>query len=405
MPTVKIVKKTIMKEKIINHYNGFDNNPSTTEGIGFVVLRWCIAIFTIASTFNPSVNGLTLYLWFPLMCLDKDFIIALVQKINLRICILYLAFIFCCLISFKIGLAVKVTILFLGVTYLVLIGNRILKKIYICFLISAFFCIIQFITYFYSPELAYQLGPGSIGEFIWGEYATLTYTNQYVVFLFPRMSGLSREAGFFVSLLFIVFLIRVRYGKLTLIEKMIFLLGFLFSLSKVSLLIFIIPIVFLVKNIINKIPIIIFLSLIFAAYCIIANHLNIGSTSYFFDNESIAHRLSSAYLLFHMDENYFFTGCSQDYNCFTSEGTALVNYLVNDRNLLPSIGFIGLIIDFGFLGILLIFISIITLKLNNFTLLLLIIFTLTVNILTMDNFIILLYYYLLTYDKKGLYES
>ncbi|RKS84691.1 hypothetical protein DES39_1905 [Orbus hercynius] len=389
-----------MKDKVFKYSSDLIDNECNKENLALSCLRWCIAFFFIASPFNPSINDLTLYIWFPLMFCDRYFIGQLIKRINLNYLILFILWIGYCLFSLKIGLAIKFIAIFIGVTYLFFLNNFIIKKIYVCFLFSAIFCIIQFFSFLYSPELAYQLGPGNIAVLLWGKFATLTYTNQYVVFLFPRMSGLSREAGFFVSLLCIVFLIRIRYGKLTFIEKVIFLLGFLFSLSKVSILGVILPILFLFRSLIKKIPTLLTLLIVFSVYCVVAIYLNIGSTSFFYDNESIAHRLSSAYLIFNMRDNYILTGCPSDYQCFTSDGMALVDYLVNGRHLLPSIGLPGLIIEFGILGIVLILSSMIILKFDSFKLLLLVLFTSTVYILTMDNFTILLYYYLISSDLR-----
>lgn len=379
-----------------NHFNRI----VAKEGTGLSCLRWLIAFFFIATPFNPSIDDTTIYLWLPMICCDKEFVLKLIERINLKYVLLLFLWLTSCLLSLKFNLTIKCFSICLGVAYIFFIGEAIIKKIYACFLFSAIFCIIQFVTYFYSPVLANSLGPEQMSLALWGEYATLTFTNQYVLFLFPRMSGLSREAGFFVSLLCIVFLIRKQYGKMTFVENVIFLLGFLFSLSKISILGLLLPILFLFKNFINKIPVFLTFLVLFLVYCYIAVYLNIGSTNYFYDNESIAHRFSAAYLVFNMQEKYLLTGCPVDFNCFNSESMALVDYLVNERHLYPSIGFIGLILDFGLFGIILICFSVVILKLDSFKFFILVLFTSTVYILTVDNFIILLYYYLIMLDSK-----
>lgn len=387
--------------KINNFFlNSVFNNIAIREGFYLSCLRWLIAFFFIATPFNPSINDTTIYLWLPMIFFDKDFVLQLIKRMNLKYLFLLFLWLACCLLSFKFHLIIKCVSIFLGVSYIYLVGNAVVKKIYICFLFSALFCIFQFVIFFYSPALAHQFGPEEISVALWGEYATLTFTNQYVLFLFPRMSGLSREAGFFVSLLCIVYLIRIQYGKLFFSEKIIFLLGFLFSLSKISILGVLLPILFLFKRVINKVPVFFTFFILLVTYCYIAVYLDISSTSYFYDNESIAHRFSAAYLVLNMKQEYLLTGCPIDLNCFNSESRALVHFLVNERSLYPSIGFIGLILDFGLLGLILTFFSVIILRLNSFKLLILILFTSTVYILTADNFIILLYFYIVVLDLK-----
>jgi len=73
--------------------------------------------------------------------------------------------------------------------------------------------VLQALTYWgLGPAAAMQLGPNNIAATVWGPYATRTFTNFYSIvpgFDLPRFSGLSREGGFFASLLATVVLLKV----------------------------------------------------------------------------------------------------------------------------------------------------------------------------------------------------
>ncbi|CAI1150670.1 hypothetical protein C5188_11650 [Serratia liquefaciens] len=373
----------------------------THESFYLKLLRWLIALFIIASPLSPFVANTTLYLWIPLVFLDFEYIRTF-KKIPKAVLLCIFIWLSLCFLFFRYDLAIKSFVLILGVSYLVKIGNPITNKVYVCMLISIIWCVIQFIAYQVSPSYSAAIGPGSISKFFWGEFATMTYTNQYTLFLFPRMSGLSREAGFFASLLIISFMIRYRDNKLGLIEKSLFLLGYLFSLSKSSITLVLFFILHPMRNLLRKVPVIIAFIGFIVIFVSLAQFLNIGSPNYFTVNESIAHRLSASYLMLHMNIGNLLYGCNTEYNCIV-DYQPVIKYLT-DQGMVPAVGLSGLIMDMGLLGFVGVIFSFVVLKLDSYDVAILAMFTATVSFFTVDSFIILTYFYILTNHKNKVIE-
>lgn len=372
-------------------------SESSRESLYLKLLRCLIALFIIASPLSPYISNTTFYLWIPLVILDYQYISTL-RKISKPVLLCVFVWLSMCVLFLRFDLAVKSAILILGVSYLLKIGSHITNKVYICMLISILWCVIQFVAYQISPAYSVIIGPSSMSRFFWGDFATNTYTNQYVLFLFPRMSGLSREAGFFASLLIICFMIRIRDHKLSLPEKCLFFLGYAFSLSKSSISLVFFMILYPMRRLLKKIPVIITFIALVIIFVALAQFLNIGSPSYFTANDSIAHRLSASYLMLHMNIGNLLYGCNTDYNC-------LVDYqpvfkFLADQGMMPAVGLSGLIMDMGLLGFVGIVFFFVILKLDSYDVAILVIFTATVSFFTLDSFIILTYYYIITNHKK-----
>ncbi|MEL0553758.1 hypothetical protein [Raoultella lignicola] len=359
-------------------------------------LRGMISFFFIAVPFNPYIGGVTLYLWFFLVFLDYDFLRKL-AKVNTRSLLIICMWIFVSLLCGDILLTCKIIMLTLGVTYLVMIGDSILSKIRWAFLISCFWCIAQFGFFYVDPTISYFMGPSELSKAIWGAFATPSYTNQFVVILLPRMSGLSREAGFFASLLAIMFLIRLRDKNMKPWEFIVYVLSYLFSLSKISFSLILVFFLYPLKNIINKIPAILTLTVVCSLSILIALYLNIGSPEFYHASESIAHRLSSSYLVINMYPSNLLLGCGDSLQCYYPEATkSLIDGFLNAKGFEPTTGLNGVVISLGVLGFLCLIITIVVLKLQSFDVLIIALITSTVTQFTIDGFVILTYYYVLT---------
>ncbi|BEO55721.1 hypothetical protein SMQE22_08670 [Serratia marcescens] len=301
-------------------------DSSEKERFFLNILRWGIAFFFIATPFNPYVGDVTLYLWIPLVFMDYEFIRKL-STVSLKILLFFCVWTVLCLAFWRYDLVIKTFALVLGVAYIHKIGRPVFSKIYVCMLISVLWCILQFSLYeFAGTNYSAAIGPKAISIAIWGDYATKTFTNQYEVFLLPRMSGLSREAGFFVSLLIISFMIRLRDFKLRTWEIVLFALGYIFSLSKASVILFLIAAVYPFRRILAKIPVVLTFSLFIVVFVSIANYLNVGVPAFFYENQSIAHRFSASYLVLNMNVPSFLIGCGKEYECFTNY-QPIVDYL------------------------------------------------------------------------------
>lgn len=362
------------------------------------VNRLLICISLIASVINPYLSGITVYLWFFLIPFDFLFIrrLNVMSKKVITILILWLLL---CMVKIDLSSAFKILALFIGVSYLCIMDDKIFPKLKIAFYISCIFCIIQFIFYWFNPAFSASIAGSNLSATIWGDkLATPGFVNQYELLFLPRMAGLSREAGFFASLVIIMALIIYCRERTALKEKVLHISSYIFSLSKVSFTNLIIVLLFPIRRIINKVPVaftIVFLSLTFI---LLSKHLNMSENHFAIANESIAHRLSSSYLIPRMKDNSFIFGCSDVTNCEYIVNNNLISDLA-DRELYASTGINGVFVNFGLLGFLLFIFSFWWMKLKSFDFLILTLMTATVAVYTIDNFVMLTYYFLFTYKK------
>lgn len=226
-------------------------------------------IFFATPIFSPEFHGSTIYIHLFIPLLDISFLKYIITtKINKKWIIGFGIFAIVSIFMMQIKLLIEAILIIEIVLYLIYCKKKkFFKYLYWGVNFNIIIAIAQFILYYISPDLARIIGPGNIAKMIWGEHATLTFTN-----IFPnslgivRVSGWSREAGFFNSLIIITFIV-YRY-----IDKgnkkwqyILFIIAFAISLSKVSLLaIIIIPIIKLRKYI-NKIPYILGIGIIIVA--------------------------------------------------------------------------------------------------------------------------------------------
>lgn len=362
--------------------------------------RFLIAISLIATPINPYISGFTVYIWILLILLDFDFVRKL-RSINVKLLIVCLMWLLLMVIEQQFTMVFKLAVIFMGVTYLCLMDDEVFPKLRYAFIISCAFCITQFFLYFIDPEMSASIAGENLGKLIWGEkYFTPAYINQYVVLLFPRMGGLSREAGFFVSLLAIMVLIILRRRKISIKEKLVYLLSYFFSLSKVSIFIFVLYLFLPFRKLINKVPVILTLILVISAFMITANSLDIEKNNYVYDNESIAHRFSSSYIVSQLDYKSFFLGCNNvAISCLDEKNNSFVSYFSDPDGLQPNTGLNGVWFQFGLVGMILLFVTFIILGFKSFDIIVLVLITSTVTFMTVDNFLVLTYYYILTYSK------
>lgn len=360
--------------------------------------RLLICISLISTVINPYIGGITFYLWFFLIPIDFLFI----KRLNLmskRVVVILILWLSLCIIKLDLSSAFKILALFIGVSYLCIMDNEIFPKLKSAFYISCTFCIIQFIFYWFNPVFSASIAGSNLSATIWGEkLATPGFVNQYELLFLPRMAGLSREAGFFASLVIIMALIIYCREKTTSKEKILHISAYIFSLSKVSFTNLVIILLFPMRKIIDKVPVaitIIFLSLVFI---LLSTHIDMNNNHFAVANESIAHRLSSSYLIPKMRDSNFIFGCSDITNCEYIVNNNLISDLAQ-RELYASTGINGVFANFGLLGFLLFIFSFWWMRLKSFDFLILTLMTATVAVYTIDNFIILTYYFLFTYRK------
>ena len=119
--------------------------------------------------------------------------------------------------------------------------------------------VLQFVLMYVDPLLGMQLGPHNISVMLWGDDNSMGNSNFYAsVTDLIRVSGLSRESGFFASLLIaILFLSFIEYRNGEDISKiwlLLLLVAYIVSFSKMSLILFPVLGIYLVKNTIDLIP-------------------------------------------------------------------------------------------------------------------------------------------------------
>nr|UKE83378.1 hypothetical protein KXZ65_19990 [Pectobacterium sp. PL152] len=270
-------------------------------------------------------------------------------KVNKNFLIIMLVWFSYCVLVNRIDIAIKSFVLLLGVVYLTKIKDRILDKLYVWMLISISWCILQFVLYQINPSLSSMIGPSEISRTLWGEYATATYSNQYELFFFPECQGFQR--GWILCILIggnVLNKSKIQ-GCYKEREDFIF-LGYVFSISKVSFVAIILFFIQRLKRYLSKIPLVVFIFIFFFIF-VLAHYLDVGVSPFFYLNESIAHRLSSSYLISDMKIPNLIYGCDSNYSCFQNN-QPMLNYLSN-IDLKPNIGLAGVVIDLGVIGLLL----------------------------------------------------
>lgn len=363
----------------------------------FQVNRFLIAFSLIATVINPFFGGITLYLWFFLIWFDFEFIKKL-TKVSRKILIVLILWLSYCLLKLDFSDAFKISALFLGVGYLCIMDEKIYPKLKIAFYISCLFCIVQFIFYWINPSFSSSIAGSNLSASIWGEaLATPGFVNQYEVLFLPRMGGLSREAGFFASLVVIMAFIIYTRQKTTKKEKAIHLAAYIFSLSKVSFSNLILLVIFPFRKLIDKVPVAVTMLVLSFLFMLLANHLNMNTNHFGIYGESVAHRFSSSYLIPRMQEYAFFFGCDDVFKCEYITNSNLFSDL--GRGDFRPTGINGIFVNYGLLGFILLIFSYWYLGLKSFDVILLSFMAATVSLYTIDNFVILTYYFVFTYRK------
>ncbi|RYY08370.1 MAG: hypothetical protein EOP43_00060 [Sphingobacteriaceae bacterium] len=213
-------------------------------------------LFLTSPILSPSVGGITIYISAIILFFDFYFLKWFQKNITKKILIETIFFLVLMLLASRsLILVVKSIILLFSVVYTYYCYNT--NKFYLYRWVAINICValIQFLFVFINPDFATFIGPTNIANSIWGEYAGPTFTNFYSISILPRVSGLSREGGFFASLLgvtFFLFLYDKRQpNKSKKFYFILFILGLLISLSKTSIFILVVPLIIGLRRYIN----------------------------------------------------------------------------------------------------------------------------------------------------------
>ncbi|MFM0048140.1 hypothetical protein [Caballeronia grimmiae] len=186
---------------------------------------------------NPQVGGFTVYFYLFIPFFDPGFTRFLTSTVRRWSGPLAVAVAVSLIGSPTV--AVRVISLAICIGYLLYSKQRRIFYLHVWMLINIGFAALQFVLYYVNRDLAMALGPRALGQMIWGSYATAAYTNFFEVFYFARVSGLSREAGFFSSLLVASLVVYLATSER--IDKRVvalYVFGLIISFSKSSMLLF-----------------------------------------------------------------------------------------------------------------------------------------------------------------------
>lgn len=267
---------------------------------------------------SPNVgfrNTIYLYWFIPLFDIDfLKFVIKIRPSKRLFILMISSLIIFLLLREFstilKLGLLAE-TILYLFYTY----KMKYLKYFFWGINLNVAIASLQFVTYYINPDIATFLGPSNIAKLVWGDHATLTFTNMFTEFGIVKVSGWSREHGFFNALMMMSFLLYYYFDfeNKNKYQYFVFVLGFIMSISKNSILILFIPIAILIKKYLNKIPIPIAFVLIIIVGCIVGilcENYGLYDPNVTTNYESFIHRFSGYNVLLNISISDLLKGIS-----------------------------------------------------------------------------------------------
>ena len=381
-----------LSERIID-YNNIVKPNAYQKVVAFIFF-----FFFTAPILSPYIKGITIYLYWFIPFLDLYYIKDLFNKGYNRIAILVIVLFSIILITTKNYITLfKVLAILNTLVYMFYVKkNKLIHYLYTFMFFNIILCMIQFCLVYLDNNLAYYFGPTYISKMVWGKYATETNTNFYTIFLFPRVCGLSREAGFFASLLGITYITFLydKDEKITLFKQCIFFIGFILSLSKASFLIIAIIIILRFRKIIDKIHLFIGVPIYILVCCLISN-IYFLPQYYEVGSESIIHRISGYTIMSKLPLTEMFFGVQN----------------VKDLSVFSSYSFLNQIVKYGqFTGVpniiihkgLVIFILfVILLYLNKITFsgfLLITLMTFTTDYFTCTSFSVLAYFFVFMYS-------
>lgn len=272
-------------------------------------------LFFTTPILSPSFFGMTLYIHWFIPLFDLDFIKYVFSiKLNKQQKISAIISIFVIIILLKYKFAIEMIFLVETLLYIVYAyKNSFLKYFFIGINFNILIASIQFISYYFDPNLAIFLGPTNIANLIWGNHATATFTNMFTQFGLVKVAGWSREHGFFNALMIMSFLLYhyVDLGDKKKYQYILIILGFIMSISKNSILIIFVLLLIPLRKYFNKIPFALMLMIIilvgFSTSFIMIKYdmYNPATTTNY---ESYTHRFSGYTVMYELTPTDLITG-------------------------------------------------------------------------------------------------
>lgn len=360
------------------------------------ILAHLFFLFFTCIVLSPQINEQAFYLYWIIPILDISFILDLKKlKIKRDILLIILGITIVLIIYGQFMSILRIYLIIYTLIYLKYLNNsNKFSLLYKYMNFNIVIAVFQFIFGYINPKIAYQIGPTNIAKIVWGKYAGAAFTNFYSIGFLKRASGLSREVGFFASLLIIVIIIyyedrKIKKSKL---QYLTFFVGYLIGFSKMS---FVLPIYFILKKIrkyINIFPVMIGSNLIMVGLIFISIYLKkIG----YFDirsNETWIHRLGGYYIITKyslINFIYPLRDIIEIYKEFP------INYLKNIFWLKYFTGLSHMIVHMGGIIYILFLLLLKEYKITTFKYLILVLLCFNTSFITVTSYIILNYYFIL----------
>ncbi|GEM_PF-1551317 len=359
-------------------------------------------LFFMSPILSPFINGKTFYIYWIIPLLDYKFIKDLL-KIRIKIKIFYLLLI---LLSYLLCQERYEEILRIILIVYMVLYLKYLKKINYLYLLYRYLnlnillAFFQFIFQYINPKISYMIGPTNISYIVWGKYAGPTFTNFYSIGLLNRSSGLSREVGFFSSLITITILIYIYDTKVKKIkiQKLLFLLGYIISIAKMSI---ILPVYFILKklkNKINKIPKLIFYNGILIFFIMVSKYMN--SINFYNNNISWTHRFGGYYVITKYNIYDLFFSNLETVQEITKK-YSLIQIGSELKEIDTFTGLANIILHYGIFVYFVFILILILLRIDNFKYLLFVLLCFNTSFITVTSYIVLNYYFILELGERN----
>jgi hypothetical protein len=340
--------------------------------------------FFIAQIFSPSIGGVTIYIEILIALLTPGFINS-IFSIKMKFSAVFLLIVFLCISLFNsFVLLIKVISGIVSVLYIKYTYESNNFYIYRYYLLSAFIACLQFLFLFIDPQFSNSIGPENLANIAWGNYATQSSTNFYSILGVDRVSGLSRESGFFASLIVsiaAIYILDKNKIKSKFIEYSL-IIGWFISLSKMSFLIFFVVGIIKFRKYVVTINYFVAVILFFITILVLSNNM--------FDfimapgNDTFLHRFGGYIMIFDLNVKQFLFGLE--------DATKLQSILNNVSYYDFYAGLAGQIIKYGLLVFLTLLILIKSLGADTAGILILFLATVNVDLVTNQNFVIAIYF-------------
>lgn len=362
------------------------------------ILGLLFFVFFTAQILSPSVSNRTIYLELVIAVLNPYFW-SWLFPIHIRMSYLVILILLGLIAATgHVITSFKLIINLFYIVYLTYLYKRNLWYMRIMLSISIAFAFVQITTLGVDPTFSQMIGPSNIAQIFWGGYATASYTNFYTIFEggLPRVSGLSREAGFMCSLIIVaMWLEYLQYKNEHYVNRKFdiwLIVGYVCSFSKMGVVIFLVYAVEKLKVFINKIP----MAFIVLFFVSIMTIIWVNNQAYLLDADNVTFlsRFGGYDALNDMDFYQLIFGV--DRLTEISSFTAITEYY--GENIFSGFG--GWILYNGLIVCVLFMLIIYAMGISSTGILMLLLFTINVLPDTNQNFVALAWFMVYTYYQR-----